>query len=78
MSPYALGSKPSLVHLVGKVPCSTIGPWDGLVNPFNGWFEILGFVILAIGRVSPCRSSNVDSPSPENGDWPSFLLVNGT
>ena len=68
MSLYALGSKPSLVRLVGKVPCSTIGPWDGLVNPFNGWLEIPDFVILAIERVNPCKSSNTDSSSPEKGD----------
>ena len=78
MSLYVLGSKPSLVHLVGRVLCSTIGPWDGLMNPFNGWLEILSFVILAIGRVSCCKSSNTDSPSSENGDWPYFLLVTGT
>ena len=78
MSLYALGSKPSLVHLVGKVLCSTIDPWDGFVNPFNGWLKILDFVILATGRVSPCKFSNIDSPSPKKGDWPSFLLVTET
>ena len=63
---------------MGKVPCSTIGPWDGLMNPFNGWLKILDFVILATGRVNPYRSSKTDYPSPKKGDWPSFLLVTGT
>ena len=78
MSLSALGSKLSLVRLVGKVPCSTISPWDGLVNPFNGWLEILDFVILEIRRVNSYRSSNTDSSSPEKGDWPSILLMTGT
>ena len=67
MSLYALELKLFLVCFVGKVPCSTIGPWDGLVNPFNGWLEGLRFVILATGRVRPCKSFNTDSSSPENG-----------
>ena len=78
MSLYALGSKPSLVRLVGKVPCSIIDSWDGLVNPSNGWLEIFDFVILVARSVNPYISSNTDSPSLEKGDWPSFLLVTGT
>ena len=35
MSLHALELKPFLVCFVDKVSCSTIGPLDGLVNPFN-------------------------------------------
>ena len=70
-----VGVKTLFGSLGGQSP---MFPWDGLVNPFNGWLEGLGFVILTTRRVSPWKSFNTNSSSSENEDWPYFLLVTGT
>ena len=48
------------------------------MNPFNGWQESVVLVIFTTGRVNSCKLFRIDSASPKNGDWHSFLLVIGT